>query len=339
MKANRLFSQVIRPLPDEVLSSWIYRGVKLRDSKLTELAMVFYAEGITDPDHSDSEKTAQIIQSIFGHSALLLKTLVPKSDFWIPPPKYRRRYCEECIYDDISRGHHPGFRKYWIYRWAVGCPVHSSPLSTALTDPFEDIKNSTQALLAGTNTLFSQELSYLQQTRHELIHSCKFSCERGYFLIAFYFQKWLSRQMQSSRIVLPNGQAVSAFSLFQMIEIISEAAMRPHTPYERYTSSAYSYLPKRKWPYQGIADLPLINDVAAYPVDLVTGFLGCVSMLLKIPSCCIIWGILSRHGFNYWTPTSCSLFPDDDRNYHQVIIDQLSANPLLGMVQGWLLDR
>jgi len=110
---------------------------------------------------------------------------------------------------------------------------------------------------------------------------------------------------------------------------------------EQRISQAYSYLPPRKWPTQEIignsVETVTNRDIGSLDPIEKAGFFSYIGLLVGVPKCCRLWRILGRCSAHYCRPDSRSLFPDDDRNLRECILERLAKekNPLLGTVKIW----
>jgi len=338
MTMNKLFPNIIRPLPDEILSSWIHRAFLSNiDRKYNGLARL---SSVQDPDFADNELTYQVLQSAFKYPQQCCATLLPVFNFWISPIKYRFNYCRYCIWGDILDGHHPAYRKQWAYRWSVVCLKHQCPL-VALDRYIEtnaDTVRQAASILVKNNELNKRPhlppLSYLL-----MLSSTHSYC--GYIYVAAYFQKWLSDQIKGPCIVMPNGQNVSGDHFFDMLDAVTLSMMRRTCKHEDFISQAYSYLPPRKWPgLQGDNSplkIPLDIDIASLDPRDKAGFLAFIGILIDIPMCKVAWRLVSKNNPNFLFPDGKSLFPEDHRHLQHLILTKMenSMNPLKNMVSNW----
>ncbi|WP_080942981.1 MULTISPECIES: TniQ family protein [Pseudomonas] len=334
---NRLLPGVMRPFSDEVLSSWLHRGLQRnKDRRFDELLSLYHEEKVLDPDHEDSIVALQLLEQTFKQPKSHVLSMLPATDYWVMPIKHRRFFCSECVIEDVRRGYIPVYRKSWIYRWSIICPVHTTILSS--TEIITTNSNTTMQL--ALHALAKNEFSSSWRVKPS-ISASKYSTHAGFLNIAYYFQEWLLRQSRKRCICMPGGQLVDSASFFSMIDTISLSMMRPVAVDEKRISQAYSYLPPRKWPTQeimGNSAEPITNrDIGSLDPIEKAGLFSYFGLLVGVPKCCRLWRILGRCSAHYCRPDSRSLFPDDDRKLREKILERLGKekNPLLDTVEVW----
>lgn len=339
MKSIKSFRNVIRPLPDEVLSSWLYRGFKAGDTRLSITMAKLIDSNIADPDAGERDKAFDAINKELGLTKVVLDTLTPSPPSWIPPPTYRINYCASCILDDIKNGRHPAYRKSWMHRWAVGCPIHLTELS-ALEEP---VKNTIETINLGATSVFFEDIRFAEYTPRDMLRFRYYAPAPGYFLLALGFQQWILRNSKNNFIEIPDHRAVYVSQLLEFLDALSISMMRPCDDSESTISLAYSHLPPKKWPRDGYRvwsgeSLPA-NDIALYPPLIKSGLLAMVGLYLNVPACCGVLNILKKRGFhtNLYCP---SLFPNDNRELQSRVIDSLreKRNPLVEIAIKWQKD-
>lgn len=335
---NKIFPDIIRPIPDEILSSWIHRAflsdIKKKYNGLARLSTV------EDPDFADRDLTYQVLQSVFNYPQQCCETLLPVLDFWVSPIKYRFNYCPHCIWDDIIDGNHPAYRKQWAYRWSVVCLKHQCPLLALerYTNKNTDTVRQAASILVKNNELTNRP--YLPQLRYLLMLASRYP-DCGYIYVAAHFQKWLSDQIKHPCIVMPNGQKVSNYHFFDMLDTVSLSMMRRTCKREEFISQAYSYLPPRKWPRlqektSSLSISPCVDIASLDPRDK-AGFLAFIGVLIDAPMCKVAWKLVSNNNLDFLFPDSKSLFPKDHRQLQNLIIAKMedSMNPLKNLVISW----
>lgn len=332
---NKLLPGVIRPVSDELLSSWICRGLRLNnDRRFDRLLSLYYDRKIFDPDHQDSNAAIEIISNIFEQPQRYFRSMLPAVNYWVTPLKHRNLYCSDCILSDIRKGQVPAYRKSWVYRWSIICPIHGTILET--TGEIDIGTNKTIQL--AVYTLAKNQLN--SSTVKPTIRGCKYSAYIGYSSIAFYFQQWLSKQARCNQILMPSGQFVTANHFFNMLDTICASMMRPSRDDETHIPQTYSYLPPKKWPKE-LLDIDAAQltykEISSYDPIEKAGLLAHLGMLVGVSKCCYLWRLLARSSPHYSYPNSKSLFPNDDRNYRGRIVDALTKenNPLLETVIRW----
>jgi hypothetical protein len=335
---NELFPDIIRPRPEEVLSSWLRRAfLSDIDRKYYRLAML---NSVQDPDHTDSAFTYEIISSAFRHPQQCCSILLPVNDCWVSPLKYRFSYCQHCIWEDILDGYNPAFRKEWLYRWSVVCTKHSCLLSTInryVTSNSDTTDNAASALVKN-NTLSKRP--YLPPLEY-LLMLAGAHADCGYIYVAAHFQKWLSSQITGLYISMPTGQQVSNYHFFDMLDAISTSMMRRYSKQEKLVSQAYSYLSPRKWPSsqedsfspKTLSDV----DLGCFEPREKAGFLAFTGILIGVPMCHLAWRLVSNKNLEFLFPDGESLFPNDHRELQNAVITKLdqTMNPLKDMVGSW----
>jgi|GEM_PF-2305916 len=337
MKTNSVFSGVIRPLPDELLSSWLNRGLKLgKDRRFDLLWSLFLANNLLDPDYQDPDVSVSLAESIFNCSKQHFKIMLPVYNCWVSPERFRVAYCAECIFTDMQKGYFPAYRKSWIYRWSVVCPIHLTVLNTTENT----VKNTTETVQLAANFIARNQAIRSLKVKYS-ISACKCSSYAGFLAIASYFQEWLFKQIRVNSIQIPGGISVCPVDFFTMVETICLALLRPLGADDRTACQAYAYLPPRKWPNHDVINLNANEtstiDIASYDPLEKAGFLAYLGMLIGVPKCCQLWKILGNSSPHYCYPDSQSLFPNDSRNLRGAILERLyqDGNPLLETVKNW----
>lgn len=337
MKMNSVFFGIIRPLPDELLSSWLNRGLKLgKDRRFDLLWSSFLTNNLLDPDYQDPDLSVSLAESIFDCSKQYFTMMLPAYNFWVSPEEFRVAYCAECIFTDMQKGYFPAYRKSWIYRWSVVCPIHLTVLNTTENT----VKRTAETVQLAANFIVRNQAISSLKTKYS-ISACKSSSYAGFLAIASYFQEWLFKQIKVGSIQMPGGMSVCPFAFFSMVETICLALLRPLGAEDRTACQAYAYLPPRKWPNHDVInsnenEIATI-DIASYDPLEKAGFLAHLGMLIGVPKCRQLWKILGNSSPHYCYPDSQSLFPDDSRHLRGAILERLyqDGNPLLETVNGW----
>lgn len=298
------------------------------------------ANNISDPDAAESHRAFNLISKHFNFSSQVRESLLSYPALWIPPQQYRRNFCESCILEDVEKGHHPAYRRSWVHRWAVGCPVHLTPLSTI----DDSVTNTTDTINLAASKIFSEGALHSDCTPRKILRYRYCGTNLAYFVLALYFQLWLMRNSKGGFTAMPNRQPIETNHLFQLLESLSISIMRPCSNDERLISDAYSHLPPCQWPRETNRDRPgetlPPNDIAQYSPIQKCGFLALVGIHLGIPTCCSLLKVLERRGV-YIRPHSRALFPDDERNLRLKVIKRLHEyeNPLIYIAENWFKGR
>ncbi|VVP87723.1 hypothetical protein [Pseudomonas fluorescens] len=337
MKSNNSFSGVIRLLPDETLSSWLHRGLNLgRDRRFDRLYYLFLMNNLLDPDARDPSASISLIEKTFSISARHCQSMLPALDYWISPERHRTTYCAECIFSDMQKGYFPAYRKSWIYRWSVVCPIHLTVLSSTRCL----VKNSNETVQLAANFVIKNHAAESLKATYSL-SACRSSSYAGFTVISSYFQEWLFKQMSFSKIHIPGGISVRPIDFFRMVDTICWSMLRPLGVEDRTACPTYAYLPPRTWPHHSAINLDLNGrhtlDLASYnPLERV-GFLAHLGILIGVPKCCHIWRLLGNTSPHYSHPDSRALFPNDSRNLRDAILEHLyqQRNPLVETVSHW----
>lgn len=334
---NRLLPGIMRPLPDEVLSSWLHRGLQRnKDRRFDNLLTLYQANSVLDCDYKDSIIAIRLLAQTFKQPPHHFLSMLPATAYWVSPVKHRGLYCSECIIEDVCKGCLPAYRKSWIYRWSIICPIHG----TVLSKIEKTITDSNKTMQLALHKVARNEFNSSWRIKPS-INASKHSTHAGFLNIAYYFQEWLFRQSKNQYVAMPGGQLVDAAVFFSMIEASCLSMMRPVGIDETRICQAYSYLSPRKWPTQeamshGAATISS-RDIGSYDPIEKAGLFSYFGLLIGVPKCRQLWQILGKCSAHYCLPDSRSLFPDDDRNLRGRILEKLAKeqNPLLDTVRAW----
>lgn len=332
MSSNHLFVGMHRPYSDEVFSSWLNRGIKRGVPKFFETAAILAHLGITDPDSIKHAQVCILSSQILGCTPIAIQSLLPTPALWLPPVTQRRKYCISCIAEDLAQGRHPAYRRSWLHRWSVGCPVHLHPLSMIhhfTEDTNETISHAVFVALSGDSPWY--KFSY-----QAILAASLRRPELGCFLTALRFQLWLANALKHSTVHLPTGRSIKANHLLQIIDATAitlvkgfcdtDLALVSFTPHDA-GSDADRHNAARLAP----------NDIARFDPLHTSRLLATLGAFLGIPSCVSMWRILSRN-YRYSPPPLISFFPDIEAKITDEIIKKLCAykNPCIDLVEGWL---
>lgn len=332
MSSNRLFAGMHRPYSDEVFSSWLNRGIKRGVPKFTETAAILAYQGITDPDSTKHTQVCILSAQILGCTPSAIQGLLPTPALWLPPITQRRKYCISCVAEDLAQGHHPAYRRSWLHRWSVGCPVHLHPLSMIhqfTEDTNETLSHAIYVALSGSSPWYKfshQDILTASLRRPEL----------GYFLTALRFQLWLAKTLKHSTIYLPSGKSIEANHFLQIIDAASITLTKGICDTDLALVSVI--------PHDASNETGHRNDAGLSPSDIVrfdplysSSLLATFGAFLGIPSCLLMWHMLSRN-YRYNRSSLISFFPDIEVNIADEIIKKLNAyeNPHIDLVEAWL---
>jgi hypothetical protein len=336
MNSKKMYKGLIRPLHDEIFSSWLNRGVNARDSRFIEAAGILLLHRVGDPDLDLRNSVRELILSILGCSAAELNNLMPNPIDRLPTKPNRRKYCASCIREDICRGHYPAVRKSWLHKWAVGCPIHLHPLS--LID--KPVNDTNDIVTSAVSVVMSNRASWGKFEYLDLLRSVSLRPKLGCFLIAFRLQKWLTNAFKTNPLTLPSGRIISHIHLLQ---ILDAAAISSASPLDRALLMNCAPPEYSNRNFRPEDNRPKGNKWTVYPIELATQdplntsiLLTLFAIFIQVPSCISLWGVLGpRHNYQ---PSYCSeLFPIQ-QGIKELIFYTLgeSSNPHFDLVEDWL---
>jgi hypothetical protein len=126
MRSNALFGGLLKPVPQEALSSWLVRGGQSKNYLPFLRAMdCLKRHDVQDADIALTAKVEEVLSKTFGLPIECLRQSFPVLGDWLKIPPFRRnQFCEHCLYDDFRSGRQPSLRSTWFYWWFTVCPVH-----------------------------------------------------------------------------------------------------------------------------------------------------------------------------------------------------------------------
>jgi hypothetical protein len=153
MLSGKLWPAHPKPLPDELLSSWIVRIARANGVKLQTMTHQLFGDALT-PWNRDIDRLAPkwLLKAVSGHTGtpywdayrttltcyrdrLYPKRLSSGQLRWILPLKlhstnrqgYGLQYCPECLAEDVE----PYFRRKWRVGFFTFCPNHKALIHDA----------------------------------------------------------------------------------------------------------------------------------------------------------------------------------------------------------------
>lgn len=117
---NRLCSGLLRPVHDESFSSWISR-IRYKHN-ISPINI-----GAFDQKYDFDICAAEHVDENFINK-LWAKRFFEMDDWRTLDIRRRIYFCEYCIFNDVSEGRAPSWRKSWLYDWCAVCDKHKIPL-------------------------------------------------------------------------------------------------------------------------------------------------------------------------------------------------------------------
>ncbi|WP_395599839.1 hypothetical protein [Pseudomonas sp. B19125] len=332
---NQIFSGILRPLPGEIFSSWLLRGVKSGDKKLTIAASILEHYEIHDPDVDQMNKAIDLLSKPLACSRKVLLHLFPAPFLWLPHQSHRTKYCASCIAQDFSTGH-LAYRTLWLHRWMVGCPFHLHPLSFVE----HPVTSTNQTLELGLLAVASENTHWGKFTFRDVLRASSIRPELGCFLIALYFQRWLISNFKGELCVLPNGQRVKQVHFLQILEAASLTLLDPYHQDISYTNSSATNSFSRK-PFvleiQTGTRKIATHDLARYDPLHISTLFAIAGLFFQIPACVTIWKTLRKNPI-YQPSLQQVFFLEEKNKLDSKIIDMLRSqcNPFVYLVEEWI---
>lgn len=332
---NQIFSGMLRPLSGEIFSSWLLRGIKAGDEKLTVAAGILENHEINDPDVDQMNETIGLLLEPLGCSRQTLLHLFPAPFLWLPPQSYRTKYCASCLAQDFSTGH-LAYRTLWLHRWMVGCPIHLHPLSFVE----HPVTSTNQTLKFGLLAVASGNTHWEKFAFRDMLRASSIRPELGCFLIALYFQRWLISSFKGKSCTLPTGERVEHVHFLQILEAASLTLLDPNLPNNSHTNSSLHQSFSKK---QFILDSKTgtskisIHDLARYDPLHISTLFAIAGLFFQIPACVSTWKALKKNPI-YQSSLPQIFFLEEKKKLDSAIVDMLRSqnNPFTYLVEEWI---
>ncbi|MGH8389656.1 MAG: TniQ family protein [Pseudomonas sp.] len=358
MRSNALYSGLLKPLPQEALSSWLSRGGQSRNY-LPFLRAIDYLErcGVQDVDVTITAKVEESLSKILDLPIECLRRAFPVPGDWLKmPPVRRHQVCEYCLYDDYRSGRLPSLRTTWFYWWFNVCPVHGGLLleSRATTTPdFGTLASTALFNILQQEIFIEQNRSWSLSGARSLWHRQNLAREpyKKLRLMALFFQGWYQASLQRGEFVIGNAKitaTIDEWHLFMgdLLAIIGKKRSYPRDQ-KSYIARllgirSWSSLSTEISPSAGCEPF-LCLDIGEHSTNIRMAMFALLGLFLKLPKCVYIWqlGMGSRlndsHIERFWR----GMHSDADRlpSYLQWLKKRSAGwNPVIEMHFRYLLN-
>ncbi|MGE8065025.1 TniQ family protein [Pseudomonas sp. NPDC089569] len=311
MRRSALYRGLLKPLPQEALSSWLVRGGRSKNYlPFLRATECLTRHGAIDADATLSAKVEGNLSKTLGLPVECFQQSFPAPSDWLKMPPFRRnQVCEHCLYDDFRTDRHPALRNTWFYWWFNVCPVHGCLLLENMSSlPPETGFSASDALFG----LLQRDvlMDHLEHLEHRYAPwytpTTPFPWRRmNQALVPFkklramalYFQHWYLRSLKRGEFVIGNiriAATIDEWHLF-MGDLLAIIGKKRSYPFDRKSYIA-RLLDLKSWSTLSSSFSPaggcepfLCVDIGEHPPKIRMAMFALLGLFLKLPGCVRVW--------------------------------------------------
>jgi hypothetical protein len=306
MRSNALFGGLLKPVPQEALSSWLVRGGQSKNYLPFLRAMdCLKRHDVQDADIALTAKVEEVLSKTFGLPIECLRQSFPVLGDWLKIPPFRRnQFCEHCLYDDFRSGRQPSLRSTWFYWWFTVCPVHGCLLIDNPTLPIS------KSGISASDALFNllQWGGLMDRYGHAPWYTQKSfaSWWRRYLswapfkklrTMALCFQNWYLASIKREEFVIGSVKIKATIDEWQLFmgDLLAVIGKKRSYPFDRKSYIA-RLLDLKSWSTLSSSFSPVVGcepflcaDIGEHSPNIRMAMFALLGLFLKLPGCIRVW--------------------------------------------------